>query len=309
MSARIQILLIVLFVGGVIGIASYWISSTTVPPTNTNREKEIASGDDEASKRERSPQGENDPGEQPAGKLPISHPKGPSNGLRGMASAQQAIETAKLLIGLEGEYNAERVTVKRCIVPFVRKEVAGKSAWKVTIKDVRLKFKRGEEEEECENQYVRELECIILAETGQLLQIESKIPKGMTIKSDRIPVEQAERRYGSEKIKGLPSGSPQLSLNQVLQRAFEERGHWASTAKQIVAFYVLNSRGEHEEIRPAQPLWLIHVRGFFPPMPLPSGGAPRPGQEARDPGSIDYMRMLFADDGTALGGGNMHAPK
>ncbi len=225
-----------------------------------------------------------------------------------IATQGRAIEVAKKLLGWdEGDYSAERITIENCFVPFVRKQVNGKAGWRVRLKNLRLEFKRGASAQE--NPFAREFDCVILAETGQLVSVESKIPKGVIIKPERIPVEKAEVRYGFEKIKGFPRQPSELSFKQILQRAFEERGQWVSTAKQIVAFYVIDARGEDEEIRPPQPLWLIHVRGFSPPFPLPSGGAPRRGQEGVDPGSIDYMRMLFTGDGEARGGGNMLAPK
>lgn len=313
---KVQIAVVVTLVVSLVVTACYWIHITRTPQpiiANVARNKTDSgpgNGEEEEEKRKykqrkASAQQDNEK------KNSEGDNSQPQDHVVKIQSAQQAIETAKKLLGWDNGvvYSAERITIKHCIVPFVRKHVIGKSAWKVTVRDVKLKFRRGEAEEEHENPYVQELECIILAETGLLLQIESKIPKGMTIKPDRVPVEQVERRYGSEKIKGLPSGPPQLPFSQILQRAFEEHGGWISTAKQIIAFFVIDAYGEHEEIWPAQPLWLIHVRGFSPPMPLPSGGSPRPGQEARDPGSIDHMRLPFKEDGTPFGEDNMRAPK
>lgn len=315
---NVQIVVVVLVVIVLVSIGCYWFWAGRTPQVGIGNETGLAPEGTQQQQQERESQKAQGPSEPDQGE------KGPQHEAIGnqnhnalqIQTSQQAIQAVKDLLGWEneGNYSAEKITIQNCFVPFVRKEVSGKAGWEVHIRNLKLKFKADNSEEV--NPFINKFICVILAETGQLLQIESDILKGVVVKPDRMPVEKVEKAYSNsfQKIKGLPNESSEMSFSEVLQSAFEKKGSWVSKAKQIVAFYVTFSEGEHEQIVSPQPLWVIYVRDFSPPMEL-SGPGPIPGDSSPvevDPGAIGTMRLLFKPDGTPFGcsgGTNIRTPK
>lgn len=213
-----------------------------------------------------------------------------------LRTGQDAERVGRSIVGFhlnETRAKAKKIVISKRTIPFIGKKLVGKSAWKISVHDVDLIFLRGEVK--IKNPYIHKFEATVLAETGQLLEIRSVVPSGETIVPPLMSAEEAEKRYKmtSEVYESLPDIPPELSFEEVLQRAYESGVADITNARQIIGHYVVNFQ---KGLRPSQRLWILHLRGM---PPYPAKGISTASEIERS-----HLRLLFDMQGNFILGDN-----
>lgn len=187
----------------------------------------------------------------------------------------------------------EKKAISKPTMPFIGKKLIGKEVWEVFVDDVDLTFVHGDAK--IQNPHVHKFEAKVLVETGQLLEIRSVVHPDEKIESLLMSAEDAEKRYAmtSELYEGLPDVPPEISFEEVLQRAHASGVADIANAKQILGYYVVSSQ---KGVRSPQRLWILHLRGM---PPYPEKGVSSASESERS-----HLRLLFDMQGEFILGDN-----
>lgn len=188
---------------------------------------------------------------------------------------------------------SEKMVLSKPSLPFVGKKLVGREAWRMRIEDADLTFQHGDRK--VTPPHIHTFEAIVLAETGQLLEIRSVVPLDVKIEPPLMSAADAEKRYEmtSELYEGLPDVPPEISFEEVLQRAYDSGIADIANAKQIIGYYLVSSQ---KGLRPPQRLWILQLRGM---PPYPAKGISTASESERS-----HLRLLFDMQGEFILGDN-----
>lgn len=181
-------------------------------------------------------------------------------------------------------------------LPFLHKQLVGKRVKVASIKGDTIRFTGPKSTHP--NPALNRGTITVLAETGQLVQVELRpaVDPGPVL--GQLPIEETEERYRwtSETYEGLPEAASTPPLQEVLDRIYEGCSDPLHRSQRIQIAYVVNLR---KGIREPTPLWVVNCYGM-PPMGM---GGP-PGSKPGPLGSYSRMRYLMDRDGKLIGADN-----
>jgi hypothetical protein len=154
-------------------------------------------------------------------------------------------------------------------IPFLEKELEGKTAIKVTLKRGKLKLKTSPGQIEIEDKYNdRQFVVLLDSDAKKLLSVTSRISK----KDPDIHPERSARqleewfRNAGELYQSFPTMEPKINFLEALEK-IEGFGD-PMQSQEIDEFYVM-----YLESDGSRPEWIITLRGF-PPYPSKYGSEP-----------------------------------
>jgi hypothetical protein len=118
------------------------------------------------------------------------------------------------------------------------------------------------------SRHINSLNVFVSCTTGKVISVVSVWPEKVSGRPFPSDIEDHERQLGQigETFKGLPNGSPKLTLADTFGKVMG-----ASQAKQIVAYLVIDAWSTVPQAEP-RPVWVVHAWGI-PPF-MPRGGPP-----------------------------------
>jgi len=172
----------------------------------------------------------------------------PDSWLTRLETEREAIEQAYRFTGFDALGQDVNVSAER-------EMRGGSAAWRVTLSNVRLRWREGEEERE--NPHIRSLDVFLDPETGRLLKIISPRTSAPPVLAPKPSLAE------------YPENPPGVSFMQALAAS---GGFFnPAEAKQIVACYILDTHVSMENEQVTRPAWVFRYRAL-PAGPLPGGG-------------------------------------
>ena len=147
----------------------------------------------------------------------------------------------------KSDVTSGKVSFRRRSVPFLRREIMGRSVYRVVFHNVALS--KGANA----NRFVTTLVAFVSASTGRLLKVTSVWPKACPRIADQPGCAEEERQLGDERYISFPDERPVVSLIDALQKT----PHWSTQVKQVHAIRVLHSCSQHNK----RAVWVIYLRG------------------------------------------------
>lgn len=195
------------------------------------------------------------------GKPPERGPLNPETAI----SAEQARALALSISGLApfGEVQSpELITLGDENIPFLRKELKGKKAWRIVFKNVRLKPPNAYPS--WNDRHNRTFSVLVSADAGRLIRISSESTEPEAEVLPVATVEWAEHQIHDlgcqETYAGFPAVAPNVSFVEALPAA-DGGAHLADNIEALYVDWV-------ERGRNAGPVWIICLRGGILLMPF-----------------------------------------
>jgi hypothetical protein len=203
---------------------------------------------------------------------------GCSLALHAAETADSISEKAKAIVGLREIASVARVTLaEEDAVPFLRQQLTGAQAWRVTFQATDLTSPSAGLGEK--DAYARSITALLLDETGQLVSLKIVSPHEKDLPVPAPPVEKVEAQLRSQKeiYVALPIGLPKVSAMQAVDGVRTSGLGTPYLAKEIDVQYVTISNMD----RLPTAAWVVSCRGI-PPMPAKGRGATEPPVWQRD---------------------------
>jgi hypothetical protein len=168
------------------------------------------------------------------------------------SEAERQVKRAIEMLGLAGNpgvrASARLVSEPEQTIP----NVTGEPTWRVRLAKAPLYYRSNGVLKT--NEFIKAMELIFSAKTGQLLRLVSDSPENLP--SGPFPSLKDYENGFWLTFKSISANPPKTSLLDVLGNTWAQM--WS--AKQIVVYYVLGQvRGT-----PPRPLWIVHVLGIPP---------------------------------------------
>lgn len=213
---------------------------------------------------------------------------------RRITTESEAISVAQSVTGfgaLPGVVPSARAfTVERDNTPFVWKQLAGASAWRVQFDNVSLVLRSAAHG--ARDPQKRRFTVLLLANTGLVWSVRSISEEPVPDLKPEPPPDVAEAQMRPEKdvYVGLPPGNPRITFLDALDIVLTKGVGSPFQAKEIDAVYVMES----EQNAPPVPVWAITLRGI-PPMPVSDPSiAVWKRNRMRNVVDVNSGRLLFA---------------
>jgi hypothetical protein len=186
--------------------------------------------------------------------------------------------------GLEASFSIdtiERVSLKELNIPCLSPQIADK--WGVRVRFAPGKMKWTPPMRGVEDPYVRYFTVYLDADANRVLAITSRLAKRSPDIHDNPPPERTTvllYQSSHEVYESFPADDPKFTFMEALDAVRAKGVGYPPLAQEIDGFYVMDSRLD----RPAQPVWVINLRGL-PPSPALSIPASPGGKvtEYKDP--------------------------
>ena len=170
-------------------------------------------------------------------------------------SGEAAIEIARSQIGFlprhEGKVSVAEVQLTHEGIAFLRKELAGQNAYRVTFENFDLARATGLPA--LRNRHISTIHVILHPKTGNVLKITSVWPEGLPRIAEFPSADSEERQMGDQRYSGPPEEAPAMTLASAMAAS----SHWDTDVKQIHAYYVRHTDVTHTDL----PVWVVHLRG------------------------------------------------
>jgi hypothetical protein len=191
-------------------------------------------------------------------------------------STQEALQQASEDLGIDlgpDDVTIDSVALAENSMPFLRKELTGKSAWQVQLKDAVLRRALS-----LLSPKISQLSVILSPDSGRILKLSSRIPPGEPQLRPFPEPDEEERQMleSGERFVGLPPERPSISFIKALKIIGTHGPGGVEQARQLIAYYVTDVTVGFGE----RTVWVVQVRGI-PPLPMPSHGLRIP-EDARN---------------------------
>jgi hypothetical protein len=177
------------------------------------------------------------------------------------------LDRIHVLTGLDALFQVDSiksVPATAAMIPFLNKELEGKTAIEVTFKRGKLNLKSGRAGEP-DKYNDRQFVVLLDADAKKLLAVTSTLSKKDPDIHPELSLEEAEDylRHSSELYVSFPTSDPKITFLEALEIVKKDGFAYPTSAQEIDGLYLMRS----EMRRSARAEWIITFRGM-PPMPV-----------------------------------------